>query len=110
MTEGLLVPSILLGLLGWLVPKFWSMLLPEGLPALAANTIFSGMTLAALTGIYFMGMYWAAGVTLARLMDQGLLGNIAYFGRLGLSAAIIWAPMMGISLLGLPRTWVRVTW
>jgi hypothetical protein len=110
MTEGLLIPAIALGLLGWLVPKLWSMVLPEGLPALAVNAVLSALVLTTLTSIYFMVQYWAAGVTLARLIDQGLLGNAIYFGRLGLAAAIIWAPMIGLSLMGLPRTWVRVTW
>jgi hypothetical protein len=110
MTEGLLIPAILLGLLGWLVPKLWSMVLPEGFPALAANAVLSAAVLTGITALYFMGVYWAAGVTLARLIDQGVIGNVVYFGRLGLAAAIIWAPMMGIALMGLPRTWVRIRW
>lgn len=110
MTTGLLIPAIGLGLLGWLVPKLWSMILPEGIPGLFAIAILSALTLAGLTGCYFVFSYWRAGVTLMRLIDQGITGNIAYFGQLGLSAAIIWGPMMGLSLMGLPRTWTRVTW
>ena len=110
MTTGLLLPAIALSILGWLVPKLWSMLLPEGFKALALNAALSALTLTALTGLYFMGVYWQAGVTLERLLDQGALGLMAYFGKLGLSAAIIWAPMMGLSLVGLSRSWVRTPW
>ena len=110
MTGGLLIPAIGLGLLGWLVPKLWSMVLPEGIPGLFAIAILSALTLAGLTAAYFIVSYWMAGVPLARLMDQGITGTIAYFGRLGLSAAIIWGPMMGLSLMGLPRTWTKATW
>ena len=110
MTGGLLIPAIALGLLGWLVPKLWSMILPEGVPALAFNAILSGVTLILITAVYFMVSYWQAGVTLDRLLDQGLVGNLVYFGRLGLSSAIIWGPLMGLSLMGLPRMWVTRTW
>ena len=110
MTGGLLIPALAFGLLGWLVPKLWSMVVPEGIPGLFAIAILSALTLAGVTGLYFLLSYWMAGITLARLSDQGVLFNIVYFGRLGLSAAIIWGPMMGISLMGLPRTWTRSTW
>ncbi|MFZ3582991.1 hypothetical protein ACOI1H_12560 [Loktanella sp. DJP18] len=110
MTVGLILPALGLGLLGWLMPKLWSMVLPEGIPALFANAILSALALTALTGLFFVISYWSAGVTLGRLADQGITGNIAHFGRLGSSAAIIWAPMMCIALMGLPRTWTRATW
>ena len=110
MTGGLLIPAIALGLLGWLVPKLWSMVLPEGIPGLFAIAVLSALTLTVVTGGYFVVSYWMAGVSPARLMEQGVIGNIAYFGRLGLSAAIIWGPMMGLSLMGLPRTWTKATW
>ncbi|WP_386679598.1 hypothetical protein [Loktanella sp. R86503] len=110
MIEGLLVPAIGLGLLGWLVPKLWSMVLPEGLPALAVNAVLSAMVLTALTGLFFVTQYWAAGASWAQWSKLGLLNNMVYFTRLGLAAAIIWGPLMGVSLMGLPRTWVRIKW
>ncbi len=110
MNDGLLLPALTLGLLGWLVPKLWSMVLPEGFKALLLNALLSAITVTTITSLFFIWAYWNAGVTIGRLLDQGLIGNIVYFGRLGLSAAIIWAPMAGISLLGLPRLWVRTPW
>ena len=110
MTGGLLIPAILLGLLGWLVPKLWSMILPEGIPGLFVIAILSALTLTAVTGGYFLFAYWMEGVTLSRLIAGGRLAALVHFGQLGLSAAIIWGPMMGLSLMGLPRTWTKVTW
>ena len=110
MTGELLIPAIAFGLLGWLVPKLWSMVLPEGIPALFANALLSAVTLTALTGGYFLLAYLWAGATLARLGEEGVAANTVFFGRLGLSAAIIWGPMMALSLMGLPRTWTKATW
>ena len=110
MMSGLLLPALVLGLLGWLVPKLWSMLLPKGFAALAINAIISALTLSGLTGLYFVFAYWQAGVTLQALADQGAPGLLTYFGKLGLSAAIIWAPMMGLSLVGLTRRWGHAPW
>ncbi|MBU2359251.1 MAG: hypothetical protein KKB02_10015 [Alphaproteobacteria bacterium] len=110
MTTGLLLPALALGLLGWLVPKLWSMLLPDGFGALALNAVLSALTVTALTALYFVVAYWQAGMTLDRLLEEGAAGLMIYFGRLGLSAAIIWAPMMGLSLVGLWRSWVRTPW
>ena len=110
MTGGLLIPAIALGLLGWLAPKLWSLLLPEGIPALFANAVLSAVTLTALTGLYFLLSYYQAGAPLERMAQEGIAANLAFFGRLGLSAAIIWGPMMALSLMGLPRTWTKATW
>ena len=110
MMSGLLIPTFALAVLGWVVPRLWSIIVPEGIPGLFAIATLSAFSLVTLAGLFFIVSYWRAGVTVDGLMDQGIIDSVAYFGRLGLRAAIIWAPMMALSLMALPRTWTRVTW
>ena len=110
MTGGLILPALTLGFLAWLVPKLYSMVLPEGVRPLLLNALLSSVTLAALVGAFFLGTYIASGIPLDRILDLGLVGNVVFFGRLGASSALIWAPIMLLSLAGLPRTWVRAIW
>lgn len=110
MSQDLIIPALALGLLGWLTPKLWSMVLPEGVRPLFLNAVLSTLSLIAITALYFISAYWLAGISLSRILDEGLLANIRYFGRLGLGAGIIWGPMMALSLMALPRYWVRAQW
>ena len=110
MTGGLLLPALTLGFLAWLVPKLYSMVLPEGIRPLLLNGVLSAVTLATVTGAFFFGTYIVSGVPIDRILDLGIIGNLVFFGRLGASAALIWAPIMLLSLAGLPRTWVRAVW
>ena len=110
MTGGLILPAMVLAFLAWLVPKLYSMVLPEGVRPLLLNALLSSVTLAALVGAFFLGTYIASGIPLDRILDLGLVGNVVFFGRLGASSALIWAPIMLLSLAGLPRTWVRAIW
>lgn len=110
MVDGLFFPAMGLGLLAWLVPKLYSMLLPEGVLPLILNGALSTFTLIMLTAGFFVWQYWRSGVPIDRILELGVIGNVMFFGRLGLSAAILWAPIMLLSVAGLPRTWVKVTW
>ncbi len=105
MIDGLFLPILTLAFLGWLVPKLWALALPEGGKALALNAVLSALTLGLVTAIYFIWAYLRAGVSLHSLSATGLSGLLVHFGSLGFSAAIIWAPFAGLSLMGLPRHW-----
>ena len=88
MADGLLIPFAVLALLGWIVPKLMSMVLPEGVWPLLGNAALSVLV----------------------LMEPGLLYNLKFFGRLALGSTLIWGPIMLLSLAGLPRTWTKAVW
>ena len=109
-SNGLLLPAITLALLAWLVPKFLSLLMPEGTKALLLLAFFSTLILFAISSGFFLLLYLWNGMLLADIAAFGWGGNILFFGKLGLIAALIWAPIMVLSVAGLPRNWTKQTW
>lgn len=108
--DGLIFPALGLALLGWLVPRLLSLIWPEGvrplmLLALVATLIMFGVGVA-----FFAGLYLWGGVPLAELFALGVASTILHFGRLSLISALIWGPVMILSVAGLPRHWVRERW
>lgn len=109
-SDSLLLPAIVVAVLGWLTPKFWARLLPEGVRPLVLNALLSVLTLFFLTASFFAALYAWQGAPLDQFADAGLASNLGFFGRLGLMSAIIWAPIMILSLAGLPRRWTKAVW
>ncbi len=61
------------------------------------------------TGL-FAALYVWQGAPLSAIMAAGWAPGLWHFTRLGLLSALIWAPVMILSVAGLPRRWVRETW
>ena len=47
---------------------------------------------------------------LGMILDAGTRGGWTHFLRLGLVSALVWAPIMILSVAGLPRHWKEETW
>ena len=109
-SDSLLFPAMVLGFLAWLVPKLLAMVLDEGVKPLVFNAFLSAIFLYGLSAVFFFVLYLWQGTPMAELLGYGWSDNVIFFGRLGLSAAIIWAPIMLLSVSGLPRHWTRETW
>ena len=109
-SDGLFFPAMVLALLAWLVPKVLSMVLPEGVRPLMLNAFLSAIFLFVLSAGFFVVLYLWQGIPFAVLMEPGLAHNVVFFGKLGLIAAIIWAPIMILSVSALPRTWKKEVW
>jgi hypothetical protein len=110
MSDGLVLPAVLLALLAYVVPRLIARLLPEGLPALLANAVLSALVMCILSAVFFFGLYVWQGVPARDLLAHGMRQTLVTFGGLGVMAAIIWAPIMVLSVAGLPRKWVHKTW
>jgi hydrogenase-4 membrane subunit HyfE len=108
--DGLFLPALILAILGFAVPRLLARVLPEGVPALMANAVLSTMVMCILSAVFFFCLYVWQGVPVRELLDQGIGHNVVSFGGLGLIAGIIWAPIMLLSVAGLPRKWVHKTW
>jgi hypothetical protein len=68
------------------------------------------VTAAVLVGLVFALLYRWQGMPFAALGDAGFWPVVAHFGRLSVSSALIWVPIMILSLANLPRHWVTERW
>lgn len=110
LSDSLFVPAFLVALLAFAVPRLLGRFLPEGIGPLLLNAFLSTVLLFGVSAVFFVCLYLWQGSTVAEIMEPGFAANVAFFGRLGLVAAIIWAPIMLLSVAGLPRKWVKETW
>ena len=110
LTDGLLFPALGLALCGWLVPKLLSLLFPEGVKPLMLLAFVSTLVMFSLSSLFFLALYLMQGVPLEILFEGGALEVVAHFGWLGLLSALFWAPIMVLSVAGLPKNWVDETW
>lgn len=110
MLEGLLIPSLALALVGWLVPRGLSLFWPEGVRALLALGFVATLVMLVLSAVFFVGLYVVQGVPIATVFGGGWGPAVGHFGRLAVISALIWGPIMVLSLAGLPKHWVKETW
>lgn len=110
LSDGLILPALVLATVAFFVPRLLALALPEGVAPLLANAFLSTVFLIVLSGVFFWCLYIWQGLQVAQLTNQGVAVNVVYFGQLGLISAIIWAPIMILSVAGLPRKWVHRTW
>ena len=110
LSNSLIVPALILAFVGFAVPRVLGRLLPEGLWPLLLNAFLSTIVMFVLSGALFVCLYVLQGMPLDQVLMPGIAANVVFFGRLGLAAAIIWVPIMLLSLAGLPRKWVDTTW
>ena len=109
-SDALFLPALVLALLAFAVPRLLARALPEGVKPLLMNALLSTVLLFVLSGGFFFCLYLWQGLSVADIAEPGLAANVVFFGRLGLIAAMIWAPIMVLSVAGLPRKWVKETW
>tara|TARA_R110002051_G_scaffold183061_1_gene252671 strand:- start:11677 stop:12018 length:342 start_codon:yes stop_codon:yes gene_type:complete len=109
-SDSLLLPAASLAMLAWLVPKLLSMVMPEGVKPLLLITFLSTVILFAISAGFFVVLYVWQGITWAQLADFGMVANVVFYGKLGLIAGLIWAPIMVLSVANLPRGWVKAIW
>ncbi len=110
LSDTLFLPALVLAGIAFSVPRLLGWMLPEGVKPLLLNAFLSTVLLFAISGLFFFCLYLWQGLSVAQIMEPGLAANVVFFGRLGLIAAMIWAPIMVLSVAGLPRKWVKETW
>ena len=108
--DHLFLPAMVLAVIAWVVPKLLSMVLAEGFKPLMFNAFLSSLILFGISALFFFWLYVWQGAGLENLLSFSWIDNVVFFGRLGLTSAIIWAPIMILSVAGLPRTWEKEVW
>jgi hypothetical protein len=102
-TRDILLPVAGLMAVAWMVPAALGRLLPGGVGWLVANGALSAVLLAAIAGVGFALLYGAAGGVVWREAP-------GHFAVLSLRSALIWGPVMVLSLANLPRGWREAEW
>lgn len=108
--DGLILPALVLALIGWLVPRGLSFVFAEGVRPLMLLAFTSTILMFFLGCGFFMLIYVLRGVPIGTLFEAGISNWVVHFGRLGLISGFIWAPIMILSIAGLPKGWVTETW
>lgn len=108
--DSLFLPAVVLAMMAWFVPKLLSMVMPEGVKALLVIAFVSTVFLFGLSSGFFVALYFWQGMTWTQFAEYGLAANVVFYGKLGLIAAMIWAPFMVLSVANLPRSWVKKVW
>ena len=108
--SGLVLPALLLALVGWLVPRMLSLVFPEGVRPLLVLALVATILMVLIGSGFFVLLYVIQGIPMAVLFEPGLASGIVHFGKLGLISALIWGPILILSVAGLPKTWVKETW
>ena len=103
MSGGLLWQVPLLIAVAWAVPWLLGRLLPEGLAWLFGIAALSALVLTVATAVGFAWLYGAAGGVVWREAP-------GWFLVLSLRAALIWGPVMVLSVANLPRGWTEAVW
>ena len=109
-SDSLFVPALFLALLAFAIPRVLARGLPEGVRPLMLNALLSTVLLFVLSAVFFFGLYVWQGLSVAEILSPGRAATVVFFGRLGLIAGLIWAPIMILSVAGLPGKWVKETW
>lgn len=103
MIESVLLPVVLLAAAAWAVPWLLSKVLPEGVFWLILIGIISAVLLTVLSALGFYVLYGQAG-------DVVLDAAPWHFVVLSARAALIWGPVMVLSLANVPKGWKEAVW
>lgn len=103
---GLIIPAALLCVAGWCVPRWLGRRYADSLAKLAAVGCVAAFLLYLIAAALFAGLYVAQGAPVSAVATLG----IGYFLGLGSASALIWAPMLLVSLIGLDKRSRMETW
>lgn len=110
LSDGLFLPAVILAVSAWLVPVLLSKIMPEGVPALVLLAFIATLLMFVLSSALFVLLYAGQGAPLEQMSQFGLGENIVFFGQIGMTSAIIWGPIMLLSVANRPRHWTKAVW
>lgn len=99
----LILPLVALAVVAWLVPWVLGRLLPEGVGWLVVIGVVSAAILTGVSAVGFWWLYGAAG-------DVVLQSAPWHFVLLSAKAAIVWGPVMVLSISTQPGKWTEAVW
>ncbi|MDA9208267.1 hypothetical protein N9O61_05205 [Octadecabacter sp.] len=109
-SSGLLLPALILAALGWFLPRLLALFWPEGVKWLMLLALISTVLMAICGAAFFAILYANNGVNIDDLWETGGLPVLVHFVRLSLISALMWGPLMVLSIAGVPKNWVKEVW
>ena len=110
LTQSLIGPAILLAALGWVVPRILAIWFPEGVRPLIALAFCAALLMTLVAMGLFLSLYLSGGLTLSEFFALGVLDGLVHLAKISMASALIWAPVLVLSVAGLPKNWVEETW
>lgn len=109
-SSGLILPALILMALGWFVPRLLALFWPEGVKWLMVLALVSTIVMALVGAGFFAFLYAVQGIGVDDLLETGGGALVAHFLRLSLISALMWGPLMVLSIAGVPKNWVKEVW
>ncbi|MBV7395148.1 hypothetical protein [Mameliella sediminis] len=106
----LFLPAIGLMLITALVTRGVERLMPESLPGLALTAVVSALLVWGIASGGFALLYVMRDARVLALMEQTPATSTSHFLSLGASAALIWAPVLLLTVTTAPRRWKTAVW
>lgn len=106
----LILPAAVLALLGFVLPKLLARLFGEGVRALVLVSVASSLLMLGLSATMFFLMTLWRGLPLTAMRELGSGAMVLHFLGVGLLSALLWGPLMALSISTLPRKWKESTW
>ncbi|CTQ49720.1 hypothetical protein [Jannaschia donghaensis] len=103
MIATVVLPLALLALTAWVVPWVLSKVLPEGVFWLLLIGVLSAVALTVVSALGFYVLYGQAG-------EAVLDAAPWHFVVLSARAALVWGPVMVLSLANIPKGWKEAVW
>lgn len=104
----LALPVVLLMVLAVVVTRGLERLVSETIPGLILLALLSAMVTWVLAAGVFAGLYLMQDVRLVAVLgDQSGVGHLL---RLGAKSALIWGPVLVLTVLTAPRRWRNAVW
>lgn len=103
MIQTIVLPLMALAAFAWVVPWLLSKLLPEGVFWLMLIGVLSAVVLTVVSAVGFYVLYGQAGEV---VLDAAPW----HFVVLSARAALVWGPVMVLSLANIPKGWKEAVW
>ncbi|WP_373354584.1 hypothetical protein [Pseudoroseicyclus sp. CXY001] len=110
MISSVLLPGLIIVIAAILLPRPLGRWLPETFAGLILNGVISVALMTALSAAVFAAAYALSGTDLAGLMGFAPGTTVGHFLRLGLSAGLLWGPVLVLAVASVPRRWRVGVW
>ncbi|WP_089277544.1 hypothetical protein [Antarctobacter heliothermus] len=110
MIADLLLPAFGLMLLAFVVPRGVEVLVPETVTGLVVMALVSTLLCWVLASAGFAMLYGVQDGGILALLGEVPAASAGHFLRLGAKAALIWAPILLLTVSTAPRRWKTAVW
>lgn len=110
MTTGLLIPALALMAAAFGLPHLLLRAMPESGRGLVLNGAVCAVVMVGLAAGYFLWAYAQAAPAVLKVFGERPGASLGYFLRLGAQSAVIWGPVLVLTVSYLPRRWREAVW